>query len=93
LAERVQGVRRSLRGLVTDGRQPPRSAAAVLADGNRIGEVTSGNFSPMLERGIALALIDTGAGAKIGDPVVIDQRGRELAARLHQLPFWTSGKH
>ena len=93
LAERAQGVRRSLRGLVTNGRQPPRSAAAVLAEGNRIGEVTSGNFSPMLERGIALALIDTGAGAKIGDPVVIDQRGRELAARLHKLPFWTSGKH
>jgi aminomethyltransferase len=93
LAERAAGVRRRLRGLITEGRQPPRSAAAVLADGQRIGEVTSGNFSPMLERGIALALIDTAAGAKVGDPVVIDQRGRELPAQLHKLPLWTSEKH
>jgi aminomethyltransferase len=88
LAERARGVTRSMRGLLTDGRQPPRSGAAVTRSGNRIGEVTSGNFSPMCEVGIALALIDTAAKAEIGDPVVIDQRGRELPARLHKLPFW-----
>ena len=93
LAERAAGVRRTLRGLVTDGRQPPRRGSAVVRDGRRIGEVTSGNFSPMLEVGIALALIDAHAGAKMGDPVAIDQRGRELPARLHRLPFWTRKKH
>jgi len=92
LAERTAGVRRKLRGLVTDGRQPPRGGAAVLGDGGWIGEVTSGNFSPMLEVGIALALIDADAGVKMGDPVAIDQRGRELPARLHKLPFWTREK-
>jgi aminomethyltransferase len=92
LAERAAGVRRSLRGLLTDGRQPPRSGSAVTRDGTRIGEVTSGNFSPMLERGIALALIDARAAAKIGDPAVIELRGRELPARLHKLPFWKREK-
>jgi glycine cleavage system aminomethyltransferase T len=46
----------------------------------------------MLERGIALALIDARAAAKIGDPAVIELRGRELPARLHKLPFWKREK-
>jgi aminomethyltransferase len=92
LAERAVGVRRILRGLVTDGRQPPRSGSTVVGHGAPIGEVTSGNFSPMVEVGIALALIDTAAGTKMGDPVAIDQRGRELPARLHKLPFWKTPK-
>ena len=51
-----------------------------------IGEVTSGNFSPMLEQGIALAFlppeIETGAG------VEIDQRGTPATATVVDLPFW-----
>ena len=55
------GPRRRLRGLVTEGRQPPRDGDAGPRRGPRpVGTVTSGNFSPMLEQGIALALIDTG---------------------------------
>jgi aminomethyltransferase len=87
-AERRAGVRRVLKGLVTEGRQPPREPSGVALEGVRVGRVTSGNFSPMLEVGIALALIDTEAGLKVGDPVMIEQRGRELPARLHKLPFW-----
>ncbi len=89
-AERQRGVRRSLKGLVTEGRQPPREPAAVSLGGVAIGRVTSGNFSPMLEVGIALALIDTEPGLKAGDPVVIDQRGRQLPARVHRLPVLAS---
>ncbi|MGH8996791.1 MAG: glycine cleavage system aminomethyltransferase GcvT [Acidimicrobiales bacterium] len=87
VAERDRGVARSLKGLVTEGRQPPRHGSSVTHDGATIGTVTSGNFSPTLEVGIALALVDTGAGVKAGDPVGIDQRGRELPATLHTLPF------
>jgi aminomethyltransferase len=86
-AERNAGVRRSLRGLVTDGRQPPRHGSTVTRDDRPIGEVTSGNFSPVLEVGIALALIDTAPGLAVGDVVGIDQRGRALQARLSTLPF------
>ncbi len=88
LAERAVGVARRLRGLITEGRQPPREPAPVTFGGATVGRVTSGNFSPMLEVGIALALLDSEAGLKPGDPVVIAQRGRELPARLHRLPFW-----
>ncbi|MGH9047866.1 MAG: glycine cleavage system aminomethyltransferase GcvT [Acidimicrobiales bacterium] len=88
VAERAAGVRRSLRGLVAEGRQPPREPSAVVHEGATVGRVTSGNFSPMLEVGIALALVDTDAGLTRGDPVTVDQRGRELACIVHPLPLW-----
>jgi aminomethyltransferase len=86
--ERAEGPRRLLRGLVAEGRQPPREGATVLADGVPVGMVTSGNFSPMRERGIALSLVDVAAGLADGDPVTVVVRGRELAATVAPLPFW-----
>ncbi|HXQ43401.1 MAG TPA: glycine cleavage system aminomethyltransferase GcvT [Acidimicrobiales bacterium] len=93
--ERETGPARRLRGLVADGRQPPRHDDAVLRGGARVGTVTSGNFSPVLERGIALALIDTGGAAADvvdGDELVLDVRGRLLPARIRALPFVQAGK-
>jgi glycine cleavage system T protein (aminomethyltransferase) len=90
--ERERGPARLLHGLLTDGRQPPRHDDAVLMAGSRVGTVTSGNFSPVLEHGIALALIDTAAGAGSDDPVVLEVRGRRLPARLTALPFVRAGQ-
>ena len=39
------------------GRQPPREGATVLIEGTEVGTVTSGNFSPVLGHGIALAFV------------------------------------
>ena len=44
------------RGVATEGRRPPRAGCAVLVDGSRVGVVTSGNYSPVLEHGIALGV-------------------------------------
>lgn len=85
--ERAEGPRRLLAGLVCEGRQPPREGATVLHDDAPVGEVTSGNFSPSLERGIALAFLDTAAGISVDDEVALDVRGRHLAARVRPLPF------
>ena len=57
LAERDRGVTRRLRGLLGADRAVPRAGCPVLVDGEPAGEVTSGNFSPTLERGIALAFL------------------------------------
>jgi aminomethyltransferase len=83
--EKAEGVTRSLAGLATDGRQPPRSGAAVLCDGTVVGEVTSGNFSPVLGHGIALAFLPP--GLTVGSAVEMDLRGRHLPARVVPLPF------
>jgi len=89
--ERDAGPARRLTGLVADGRQPPREGAVVTSGSGVVGHVTSGNFSPMLERGIAMAFVDTAAGLQPGDPVTVEQRGRSLAAALVKMPFWKQG--
>jgi aminomethyltransferase len=88
-AERERGVTRRLRGIVMAGRQPPREGYAVLVDGKPAGEVTSGNFSPVLERGIALAFLppDTAPGTA----VEVDVRGRPLPAEVIKPPFIRKG--
>src|SRR5581483_2140994 len=84
-AEKERGVARRLRGLVLEGRQPPRQGYPVLVEGKPAGEITSGNFSPILARGIALAFLPPGAAP--GDEVAVDVRGRPLPAQVVKLPF------
>jgi aminomethyltransferase len=60
LAQREAGVPRTTIGLqVTErGRHVPRSGQPVRFDSETVGEVTSGTFSPTLEKGIALARVE-----------------------------------
>ncbi len=84
-AEREAGPRRLLRGLVASGRRPPRAGDAVsLADGS-VGEVTSGNYSPVLERGIALAFLPPAVPE--GEMVQIDIRSSAVEAEVVRPPF------
>jgi aminomethyltransferase len=85
LAEREQGPRRRLRGLATEGRRPPRAEQAVLVDGQAVGEVTSGNFSPTLGHGIALAFLPPSVGE--GAEVAVEARGEAMAATVVPTPF------
>ena len=85
LAERERGVTRRLRGLAVEGRRPPRAEQAVLVDGTPAGEVTSGNFSPMLEHGIALAFLPP--SVEEGAWVEIDVRGDAVPAQVVPTPF------
>jgi aminomethyltransferase len=57
----------------------------VLRDGTAVGVVSSGNFSPVLERGIALAFVTP--DVEPGDRLVIDVRGRVVPAAVVDLPF------
>ncbi|TML64164.1 MAG: glycine cleavage system aminomethyltransferase GcvT [Actinobacteria bacterium] len=85
VAERERGPARLLRGLVTDGRQIPRAECKVLINGEVAGEVTSGNFSPMLERGIALAFLPPAIAD--GARVDIEIRDRLAPATVTKPPF------
>ena len=84
--EKQVGVTKKLVGLFTEGRRPPREGSSILKDGVVIGSVTSGNFSPMLEHGIALGFVQT--HIEIGDEVTIDVRGTELPGRVVSYPFY-----
>ena len=84
-AERDRGVARQLVGIATEGRRPPRADCPVLVDGATVGEVTSGNFSPVLGHGIALGFVPPGLA--IGTAVGIDVRGTVVPGRLVETPF------
>jgi aminomethyltransferase len=85
LAEKERGVARRLAGILLADRQVPRAECAVLLDGEVAGEVTSGNVSPTLERGIALAFLPP--GTKPATPVEVDIRGRTAAGEVVKPPF------
>jgi aminomethyltransferase len=88
LAEKEAGPARLLWGLRATGRGIPRPGMAVLEGvGARIGEVTSGTFSPTLKVGIGLALLDTAAGVAEGAEVTVDVRGRPQPAEVVKPPF------
>jgi aminomethyltransferase len=84
--ERERGIERRLRALLVEGRRPPRADQHVLRDGEPVGVVTSGNFSPMLEQGIALAFVPPDVA--VGDDLAIDARGSALPAVVVKPPFW-----
>ena len=88
-AERAAGPRRLLRGMATEGRRPPRSGYDVAVRGAVVATVTSGNFSPVLGHGIALAFLPP--VVSVGDPVVVTARGAEIPGRVVPLPFVGKG--
>ncbi len=85
LREKEAGPRRVLRGLESLGRGIPRSHMVVSREGQPVGEVTSGTFSPTRKVGIGLALLDTGVSD--GDEVEVDIRGRVSPMRVVRPPF------
>ena len=85
------GLSRKLFGLKTDGRRPPRTGQVIVKDGKSLGEVTSGNYSPILECGIAIALLDP--KVSLGDKVMIQGRRNEEEATVVKLPFYTTEKN
>ena len=82
---RESGVGRHLIGITTTGRRPPRDGCNVLVGDTIIGVTTSGNYSPSLEHGIALGLVDS--QLKVGSAVAIDVRGSRLDGVVVKLPF------
>ena len=85
VAERERGVARHLVGIATEGRRPPRAGCTVVHGGEPVGEITSGNFSPVLGHGIALGFVPPSLGE--GAEVEVDVRGSRLPGRIVPTPF------
>ncbi len=73
-------------GLHIEGRMPAREGALVYAGDKQVGRVTSGGFSPSLERPIAMAFIDT-ALADEGTDLEVEVRKKRLPAKVTKMPF------
>jgi aminomethyltransferase len=85
--ELADGPLRKRVGLAVEGRQPVREGALVVdAEGNEVGKVTSGGFSPSLEAPIAMAYVPA-ASAVEGSEITIAQRGKLFTAKVVRMPF------
>ncbi|MEN9736197.1 MAG: hypothetical protein RL129_907 [Actinomycetota bacterium] len=86
VAEKAAGPKTAMRAIKISDRGIPRAGMKVLdLEGNEIGTVTSGTFSPSLKVGIALALVKP--EFKSGADVQVDIRGRVSKGALVKLPF------
>jgi aminomethyltransferase len=87
LAEMENGPPQKRVGFDIDGRQPVREGALVLdGEGNEVGRITSGGFSPSLQRPIAMGYVATHL-AEVGTALKLEQRGKLFDARVAPLPF------
>lgn len=87
-AIRDRGNLRRFVGLVLEDRGVLRGHQKVVVAGVGEGEITSGTFSPSLQKSIALARVP----AATGERVQVDIRGKLLDARVVRPPFVRNGK-
>jgi aminomethyltransferase len=85
--QKEQGIPSRLWGLRMLDRLIPRAHYPVLAEGEQVGETTSGTFSPTLRVGIAMAYLSPRDRYGPGDEVEIDIRGRPGRAEVVKPPF------
>ena len=86
-AEREAGVRQQLVGLVLLDKGVLRNHLKVITEQGD-GEITSGSYSPTLQKSIAMARVPAGAGGK----VEVEVRNKLLQAEIVKLPFVRDGK-
>lgn len=87
-ALRARGLEKTVKGLILDAKGVCRSGMSVVFSDGRQGTVTSGGYSPVLERGIALVRVPPDAS----DECALIVRDRPLPAQLVSLPFVRRGK-
>lgn len=87
-----QPPKNSMIGLVLLDKGVLRGHQKVHFEDAEIGEITSGTFSPTLEKSIAIARIENSAGLEIGQQVQIAVRNKFLNAQVVNYPFVKNGK-
>lgn len=86
-AQKRNGAPRTLVCLELTDRGVPRDGYRVEAKGAPVGVVSSGAFSPTLQKGLALALVSTGS-LSVGDEAAIVIRDKRVPAKVVKRPFY-----
>ena len=88
IAQKEKGLTRRLVGLTMVDKGIPRAEYPVFdAEGNEVGFVTTGSFSPTVDANIANALVDS-KYLEEGTPLWVGVRKRRLEAKVTKLPFY-----
>lgn len=75
-------------GLQLEGKRIAREGAQIYHDETLVGRVTSGTYSPTLERPIAMGYVPSQLAA-VGTKLLVDIRGQRLPAEVVKLPFYS----
>jgi aminomethyltransferase len=86
--EKAAGIKRKLTGLVLKTRGVLRGHQPVCVNGEVVGEITSGTFSPTLGYSIALARVPV----TVGETCQVDMRGKLIEVNVIKPPFVRFGK-
>lgn len=81
------GILRTLVGFEVEGRIPPRHGYEIASENGPVGHVTSGSYSPSLEKGIGMGYVKVERSG-VGTPIVIKARNREIPAQVVKTPFY-----
>lgn len=93
-AQKDRGLTRRFIGLELLEKAVPRHGFKIHsshAPSEPIGTITSGNLSPLLQKGIALGYVPP-RYAEPGTPIAIDIRGKAVPARIVKTPFYRKPK-
>ncbi|UMZ73975.1 glycine cleavage system aminomethyltransferase GcvT [Natranaerofaba carboxydovora] len=88
--QKEEGLNRKLIGFVMDGRRVPRQGYELCLDDNKVGEVTSGSFSPTLEKPIGMGYV-TSEVALVGGEIEVKIRKSHEKAKIVKTPFYRRG--
>jgi aminomethyltransferase len=82
-----QGLKMARVGLLLEGRRIAREESPVQINGQDVGKVTSGTFSPTLQKVIAMAYVPV-TSSSLGTVVQVNLRGTLVPATIVALPFY-----
>jgi aminomethyltransferase len=81
-----EGLKRKLIGFTLQDRMLARHGYEIMYNGRIVGEVTSGTFSPSLQKGIGMGYVSSEL-SNFGTIISILVRGKEVPATIVKLPF------
>jgi len=90
VAQKAEGVQRKLVGFEMIDPGIPRAHYAIIKDGEKVGEVTSGTMGPSIKKAIGIGYVEAALAAE-GSTFHVDLRGRAAAARVVKTPFYKKG--
>jgi aminomethyltransferase len=87
LEQKKKGLEKILVGFAVDGRRTPRHTNKILINGKEAGFVTSGVFSPHLNKGIGMGYIKKVCPCVSSEEIEIVLDKGQVKARIEQMPF------
>jgi aminomethyltransferase len=81
-----EGIKRKLLGFEVEGRMIPRHGYEIKKNNETNGFVTSGAFSPILQKTIGLGYVNI-SYSNIGEEIEIENKGRSVPAKIVKTPF------